>query len=113
MAKKVVETLIDDLDGGEAAETVRFGLDKTDYEIDLSKENAAALREALAPYVGAARKTTPGRRSRGARRATVAARTNGSETAIMREWAKAQGYKVSDRGRVPTEIADEYRKAQG
>lgn len=113
MAKKVVETLVDDLDGGEAAETVRFGIDKADYEIDLSKENASALRDALAPYIRAARKVqTGGRRVRGSRR-SAGARGGSNDTAAIREWAKAHGYKISDRGRVPAEIAEEYHKARG
>jgi Lsr2 len=108
MAQKVQVTLVDDMDGTEAEETVRFSVDRVDYEIDLSKKNAAALRDALAPYVGAARRVG-GRRAGGARRG----RSAGNGTAAIRDWAKAKGYKVSDRGRVPANIVEEYNKAHG
>lgn len=107
MAQKVQVTLVDDLDGSEAEETVRFSLDRVDYEIDLSKKNAAKLRDALAQYVGAARRLGGRRASGGARRG----RTGGNGTAAIRDWAKSKGYKVSDRGRVPANIVEEYNKA--
>ncbi len=104
MARKVQYLLVDDLDGGEAEETVSFGLDGTSYEIDLSKKNAKALRDALAPYVGSARRAG-GRRGRG-RGGRGGART--SDTAAIREWARSQGMKISDRGRIPADIIDKY-----
>lgn len=107
MAQKVQVTLVDDLDGSEAEETVRFSLDRVDYEIDLSKKNAAKLRDALAQYVGAARRLGGRRASGGARRG----RTGGNGTAAIRDWAKGKGYKISDRGRVPANIVEEYNKA--
>jgi hypothetical protein len=108
MAQKVQIVLLDDLDGGAADETVLFGLDGQAYEIDLSTANAAALRNAMAQYVGAARRAggRPARAARGSR----AAGRNG-EAAVMREWAKANGFQVSERGRVSADIRKAYDAA--
>jgi hypothetical protein len=111
MAQKVQTLLIDDLDGGEAEGTVRFGIDGTDYEIDLSAKHAEALRKALAPYLGAARRA-PGSAARrpgrpGRRAASVAA----PDPTTVREWAKSQGIEVKDRGRVPAELVAKFRAA--
>jgi len=117
VAQKVQVLLVDDLDGGEAKETVKFGLDGVNYEIDLSDSNAQGLRDALATYVEKARKL--GRASTG--RAT-AARSRGTSTSssdreqnrAMREWARRNGYKnVSDRGRISQEIQDAYNARAG
>ncbi|KLU10231.1 Lsr2 family protein [Kocuria sp. SM24M-10] len=109
MAQNVQIILTDDIDGGEAAETVRFGLDGKDYEIDLSTANAEQLREALAPYSSAARKVT----AKAAIRSTSRTNQAGSgETAAIRAWAKVNGYEVSDRGRVHQSIKDAYQAAQ-
>ena len=99
MAQKIQTLFIDDLDGSEAEGTVRFGLDGTEYEIDLNAEHAQALRDALARYVGAARRAGGGTRrpARGGRRAQA----DGVHSTEVREWAKAQGIEVKDRGRVP------------
>ena len=100
MARKVQYLLVDDLDGGEAEETVSFALDGTSYEIDLSKQNAKALRDALATYVSSARRAGGRRgRSRGGR---------ASDTAAIRDWARSQGMKISDRGRIPADIIEKY-----
>ena len=115
MAQKVDVVMVDDIDQGEADETVLFGLDGVDYEIDLSGTNAAALRDALAPYVSAARKvrsrrgsgSSGGRRSGGRR----GGRGSAPAPADMRAWAREQGYTLSDRGRVPAEIRDAYLAA--
>ncbi|WP_312180704.1 Lsr2 family protein [Arthrobacter sp.] len=108
MAQKVKIILVDDLDGGSADETIRFGLDGSQYEIDLSTDNAKNLRAALKPYLDAGRKTS-GRTGRP--RGTGAARSN--EAAQIREWARSNGYTVSERGRVNSEIIEAYRAAQG
>ena len=108
MAQKVKIILVDDLDGGSADETVRFGLDGSQYEIDLSNDNAKNLRAALKQYVDAGRKT--GGRT-GRPRGTGASRSN--EAAQIREWARNNGYTVSERGRVNSEIIEAYRAAQG
>ncbi len=111
MAQKIQVLLIDDLDGGEAEGTVRFGLDGVEYEIDLSAEHAEALRRALAPFVGAARRSpAAGRRpARGGRRAGA----GGLDTTEVREWARAQGIEVKDRGRLPAEVVTRFRAATG
>lgn len=106
MAQKVSILLVDDLDGTEASETVTFGLDGTSYEIDLNDANAAALREALSGYVGHARKVTGGGR-RGRRSGGGSA----SNTKDVREWAKAQGMEVSERGRISGEVQQAYDAA--
>ena len=113
MAQEIQTLFIDDLDGSEADGTIRFGLDGTDYEIDLNTDHAQALREALAPYISAARR--PGGTSGGgARRPARAARKASAgepNTTEVREWAKAQGMAVKDRGRVPAELVVKFKAA--
>ena len=109
MAQKVQVILLDDLDGGSADETVSFSLDGVAYEIDLSNDNAAKFREALAPYVGSARRAG-GRRGRGRAASSSSTRAR-SDTTAVREWARAQGLKVSDRGRIPSEILAKYEES--
>ncbi|MBK1785202.1 histone-like nucleoid-structuring protein Lsr2 [Prauserella cavernicola] len=113
MAQKVLVSLVDDLDGSEAEETVEFGLDGVSYEIDLSGENAEELRDALAQYVEHARRA--GGRKRAGRPAV--AKVPGRSAAVDREqnqairaWARKNGYDVSDRGRIPSEVVDAYHK---
>jgi len=106
MAQKVQITLVDDLDGSAADETVSFALDGSAYEIDLSAEHAAQLRDALAGYVGAARRVG-GRRAASPRRAA----RRSSETAEIRAWAKANGHRVSERGRVSADVKAAYDQA--
>lgn len=106
MVQRVQLVLEDDIDGGVADETVTFGLDGTNYEIDLSKEHAEELRNAFAPWVGAARKAKSAPAARQTRRTRS---TN--NTAAIREWARSQGHKVSDRGRIAAEIVAAYEKA--
>ena len=108
MAQKVQIILEDDLDGGEASETVSFGLDGTNYEIDLNEENATALREAFAAYVGHARKVTGARR--GAKKSTGAA-AGGPPAEEVREWARENGYEVPDRGRIPADVREAFDAA--
>ena len=111
MAQKIQTLLIDDLDGSEAEGTVRFGLDGTEYEIDLSAEHAQALRDALARYVSAARRASGGARRpvRGGRRAPG----GGVDSTEVREWAKAQGIEVKDRGRVAADLVARFKAAKG
>jgi hypothetical protein len=106
MAQKITVTLEDDLDGGRADETVRFGLGGADYEIDLSKKNAAALRRQLAPFIEYARRTGRGQRRRPGRTASSRERS-----AAIRAWAKGQGITVSERGRIPASVAEQYEAA--
>ena len=111
MAQKIQTVFVDDLDGTEAEGTVRFGLDGAEYEIDLNAAHAKALREALTPYVNAARRAGGGTRrpARAARRAPA----SGLNTTEVREWAKAQGIEVKDRGRVPAELVVKFKAATG
>ncbi|WP_277452773.1 Lsr2 family protein [Janibacter sp. DB-40] len=109
MAQRVQIILEDDIDGGEATETVTFGLDGVSYEIDLNEKNATALRDALAGYVGAGRRVA-GRRSSGS---SSSSRSNSNELAKIREWARANGHEVSDRGRISKKVRDAYAKATG
>lgn len=111
MAQKVQTLLIDDLDGGEAEGTVRFGLDGTDYEIDLNAKHAEALRTALAPYLGAARRAPSSTARRPGRPGRRAASAEGPDSTAVRVWAKSQGIDVKDRGRVPAELVVKFKAA--
>jgi hypothetical protein len=106
MAQKITVALEDDIDGGPADETVRFGLGGADYEIDLSKKNAAAFRRQLAPFIEHARRAGRGPRRRPGRTASSRERS-----ADIRAWAKDQGITVSDRGRIPASVAEQYDAA--
>ena len=108
MAQKITVALEDDIDGGPADETVRFGLGGADYEIDLSRKNAAAFRRQLAPFIEHARRAGRGPRRRPGRTASSRERS-----ADIRAWAKDQGITVSDRGRIPASVAEQYEAAQG
>ena len=106
--------LVDDLDGSKASETVTFGLDNKQYELDLSKKNAAKLRDALAPFVASARRSG-GRRRRSSNgsKATQKPATDRERTAAIREWAREHGHTVADRGRIPATVLDAYKKSAG
>lgn len=106
MAQKVNIVLVDDIDQSEADETVSFGLDGKSFVIDLNVKHAAALRNAMAPYVGHAR-PDGGRRSAGRR----TARTSSSSASEIRAWARANGFDVSERGRISSEVRDAYDAA--
>jgi hypothetical protein len=107
MAQKVQVILVDDLDGGEAEESVTFSLDGVSYEIDLSSENAEALREAISPWVGHARRVS-GRAGRGRGPGRPRAAAAKTDLADVRNWARENGYQVSDRGRVSSEVMSAY-----
>ena len=107
MAQKVTVALEDDLDGGPADETVRFGIGGAEYEIDLSKKNARALRRRLAPFMDHARKA-----GRGPRRRTGRTAASRERSADIRAWAKTNGITVSDRGRIPASVAEQYEASQ-
>ena len=106
MAPKVTVALEDDLDGGPAEETVRFGLGGADYEIDLNKKNARAFRQQLAPYLDHARRAGRGRRREPLRAAASRRRGGG-----IRAWAKDRGIAVSARGRIPASVIQQYEAA--
>ena len=115
MAKKVTVTLIDDVDQEASAdETVEFGLDGVQYEIDLSSENAAKLREQLDVWVSHARKVSSRKRGK-AVAAPAATKSRVSvdreQSAAIREWARKNNKKVSARGRISAEIIEAYNKA--
>jgi hypothetical protein len=106
MAQKITVALEDDLDGGPAEETVRFGLSGAEYETDLSKKNARAFRKQLAPFIEHARKAGRGHSRRPGRTAAGRERSGG-----IRAWAKGQGIAVSDRGRIPASVVEQYEAA--
>ena len=111
MAQKVRTLLIDDLDGGDADGTVRFSMDGTDYEIDLSASHAGQLRDALAPYINAARRA--GSAARGAGRTSRKAAQAAPDPTEVRAWARSQGIEVKDRGRVPADLIARFKAAMG
>jgi hypothetical protein len=115
--EEVTVKLIDDFDGKEAAETVRFSLDGRTYEIDLTKTNASELRRTFRPYVDrarVARGTTSSRRGRktGSARGT-SRRSEGYDRTEVRAWAKTQRIKVAPRGRIANDIVEKWRQATG
>ena len=112
MAQKVLVQLVDDIDGrsGDDVSTIQFGLDGVSYEIDLNESNAERLRGSLANYLAAARRVG-GRIKRGTKPQPGGSNTPG-EAGLIREWAKANGVALSDRGRIPDNVIEAYREAQ-
>jgi hypothetical protein len=111
MAQKTIVQLVDDLDGGEAHESVTFSLDGVEYAIDLSEENAKRLRDGMGVYTEKARRVG-GRKQRGAGvKATVRAGGDRAQNQAIREWARGQGEKISDRGRIPAELVAKFQAA--
>ena len=113
MAQKHIVQLIDDIDGGSADETVSFSLDGSAYEIDLSSANAATLRDALATYVGNARRAGRGSSTRSSAPSGTPkrARTDREQMHAVREWARKNGHKVGEKGRIPARILDAYHSS--
>ncbi len=109
MAKHTTVTLVDDLDGGDADEQVQFAVDGKSYEIDLSSKNAERLRDSLAPYVSAARRA--GGRSAASGSSNSSSASDRAMNRSVREWAVAQGMKISERGRIPSSVLEAYRNA--
>ena len=117
MAQQVNVKFVDDLDGSDAAGTVSFALDGRAYEIDLSEDNAARLRDSLASFVAAARKS--GGSVAGGRRAPKMTASSGArpqpldreQTAAIRAWARQNGHQVSDRGRISKTVVDAFQAA--
>ncbi|MCI2240237.1 Lsr2 family protein [Paenibacillus sp. TRM 82003] len=119
MAQRTTVVLTDDVDGGEASETVRFGVEGDHYEIDLNTENAEKLRRALSLYVEHGRRVG-GRRSSSAPAGSAAGGSaasrsagDGVDGAAVRAWARENGIEVSDRGRIKSEVVEQYRRAVG
>lgn len=108
MAQKTVTYLVDDLVGGDADETVKFGLDGVEYEIDLSEKNAAALRESVAKYVSAGRRVGKSGVKPLSARGRGAASTDREQNKAIREWAKRKGISISERGRISQDVVDQY-----
>ena len=112
--EEVTVALIDDFDGTEAAETVKFALDGKNFEIDLSKSNANEFRRALKPYVErarGARRTTSTRNGKRGPSGASRRRTEGYDRTEVRVWAKANRLKVAPRGRISIDIVEKWRKA--
>ena len=108
MAQRIHVTLEDDIDGSDASETIQFALDGVNYEIDLSDENAAKLRDSLATWVGHARRVG------GRKQQSKASSTRGggrSDLNAIRDWGRANGWTVSDRGRVSADLMKAYDAA--
>lgn len=110
MAQKVSVLLVDDIDGSDADETIKFGLDGTHYEIDLNSDHAQELRGQLSRYVKAARKVTGsvGRPTRGR-----TAAENDARNKEIRNWARERNLEVNDRGRIPADIVARFKAANG
>lgn len=117
MAKETVTKLIDDLDGGEAHETVKFALDGHSYEIDLSNKNASKLRNALAPYLDSAKRMAVRGASAGGRTAGGRARSTAvgdrEQNQAIRAWAQRKGLEVAPRGRIKQEVVEQYHREAG
>ena len=118
MAQQTTVRFIDDLDGSDAVGTVTFSLENRAYEIDLSNENTDKLHDALAPFIEHGRQVSGRGAGRGRRRAQTQsseekkpARSNREETAAIREWARANGHKVNDRGRISKSVVEAYQAA--
>lgn len=121
MAQKVETRLIDDLDGSEATETIDFGIDGREFQIDLSEDNALKLRDSIAEFVAAGRRTPRGPRAGGRGRSGEGGNVNKgaptrrdrAQTAAIRQWAQQHGHVVAERGRVPKTIVEAYEKEHG
>jgi hypothetical protein len=108
LAQRVQVQLVDDLNGEEAQETVRFGFEGTEYEIDLTEENAGKLRSFMSEYVEKGRKAS-GKRSQGSPKAP--GQSKREDTQRIRQWAQDNGYNPSSRGRITKSIVDAYNEA--
>jgi hypothetical protein len=117
LAKKTITKLVDDIDGGEAHETVKFGLDGYHYEIDLSTKNATKLRTALSTYVERGSRV-PARIALGGRGSTAGGRRGAAvaereQNQAIRAWAQRKGIPVASRGRIRQEVIDQYHQRAG
>lgn len=113
MAQKVLVSLVDDIDGSAATETIQFELDGVSYEIDLSEDNAVDFRDSLAQYIEYARVTKGGKRAAPRPAAPApAASSDREESQAIRAWARENGFEISDRGRIPNDVVDAYQQAK-
>ncbi|NMR20339.1 Lsr2 family protein [Cellulomonas fimi] len=113
MAQKVQVLLVDDIDGVAADETVTFSLDGVSYEIDLTAAHASELRDSFGRWVGHARKVSGRSGARQARGSGGSARrsSGSSDATAIREWARANGHNVSERGRISADVKAAYEAA--
>ena len=111
MAHKVLVQMVDDIDGGVAHQTVPFGLDGVQYEIDLSDKNAGTLREEFARYIAASRRTGGRKVRRGTGSATPTPEDRERSRSI-RAWAADNGWSISERGRIPTDVVTAYENSR-
>ena len=112
MAKRVITSLIDDIDGKPATQTIEFGIDGVSYSIDLSDKNATEMRDVFSRYVQAARKVgRAGRASGGGRSRATGGRMDREQAGAIRDWARKNGHAVSDRGRIPASVVEAYEAA--
>ncbi|MCU1688040.1 MAG: lysyl tRNA synthetase-like protein [Amycolatopsis sp.] len=112
MAQKVHVSMVDDIDGAEAHQSVKFGLDGIEYEIDLSDDNAADLRDSLARFVEYARRTGGRKVQRSAGGGDELLPARRERTQQIRSWARENGYAVSERGRISAEVLDAFTAAE-
>jgi hypothetical protein len=112
MTQKISVEIVDDIDGSPATQTVPFGLDGVNYEIDLSDANAGVLRAELEPYVAAGRRTGGHKVRVATGQPTTATPADRDRNLAIRAWAKGNGYELSDRGRIPSEVIARYNEAQ-
>ncbi len=110
MAQQTIVQLIDDLDGGEAEETIDFSLDGVEYRIDLSGKNAKKLRAAIEPFLDKARRAGGRKQRKGGGTAAVKAHDK-AEAQRIRDWARAEGHQISDRGRIPQNLVIQFQEA--
>jgi hypothetical protein len=113
VAKETITKLIDDLDGGEAHETVKFGLDGHSYEIDLSSKNANKLRNALAPYLEHGTRVSGRVGTFGAPRSRGGATGDREQNKAIRAWAQRKGIEVAPRGRIKSDVVEQYHREAG
>lgn len=109
MVQRVVVQLTDDIDGSEAVETVSYALDGTTYEVDLNEKHAADLRKAFEKYIGVSRKAGRGAKAAGTSRSTRS--KSDYDAKAVRAWASSQNIEVNERGRIPSEIVEQYKAA--
>jgi len=107
MAQRVVTILEDDIDGGEASETVTFGLDGVTYELDVNELNAKELRTALEPFIEHARRVA----SHNLQGVKASGKTQGYDPKAVRRWAVANNISTSDRGRIPQSVVEQFKAA--
>lgn len=112
MARETITRLVDDIDGGVAHETVKFGLDGFAYEIDLSSRNAKKLRNELAAYVEKGTRVSQ-RTLVGTARSSGRGRAGRDQNQAIREWAQAKGFEVAPRGRIKQAIVEAFHKTAG